>query len=144
MELYCITATFRDGTQRRQYAISRFAASQRHAEFETAEGVTSVTTEPFSVPTKSYPDMVAFLNQMEVGHPATPERSSAFSTQEGGGHYTKLKIQPMQYSMANGLDACQHTAIKYVTRFRDKGGVEDLRKAKHVIDMLIELELQKE
>ena len=42
--------------------------------------------------------------------------------------------------MANNLDACQHTAIKYITRFRDKGGVADLEKAKHVIDMLIEFE----
>lgn len=66
---------------------------------------------------------------------------SPLETQVGGGHYTKLRIQPMVYSMANGLDACQHTAIKYVTRFRDKGGVEDLKKAKHVIDMLIDFEV---
>ncbi len=49
----------------------------------------------------------------------------------------------MQYSMANGLDACQHTIIKYVTRFREKGGIADLEKARHVIDMLIELEMAK-
>jgi hypothetical protein len=60
--------------------------------------------------------------------------------QVGGDHYKKLKIQPMEYSMANHLDACQHTAIKYITRFRDKGGIADLHKAKHVIDMLIEFE----
>jgi hypothetical protein len=46
----------------------------------------------------------------------------------------------MEYSMANDLDACQHTVIKYVTRFRNKGGIQDLEKAKHVIDMLIEFE----
>lgn len=69
---------------------------------------------------------------------------SAFSTQVGGGHYKNLAIQPMQYSMANNLDACQHTIIKYVTRFRDKGGLADLQKARHVIDMLIELEMTKE
>ena len=63
--------------------------------------------------------------------------------QVGGDHYTKLAIQPMQYSMANKLDACQHTVIKYVTRFRDKGGIEDLEKAKHVIDLLIEFERSK-
>jgi hypothetical protein len=45
--------------------------------------------------------------------------------------------------MRNNLDACQHTAIKYVTRFRDKGGIEDLIKAKHVIDMLIAFEESK-
>ena len=64
----------------------------------------------------------------------------ASDTQIGGDHYTKLAIQPMRYSMENGLDALQHTVIKYVTRFRDKAGIEDLEKAKHCIDMLIEFE----
>jgi hypothetical protein len=65
---------------------------------------------------------------------------SPLSTQIGGDHYTKLAIQPMRYSMENGLDPLQHTIIKYVTRFRDKAGIEDLEKAKHCIDMLIEFE----
>ena len=65
---------------------------------------------------------------------------SPLSTQIGGDHYTKLAIQPMQYSMKNGIDPLQHTIIKYVTRFRDKAGIEDLEKAKHCIDMLIEFE----
>jgi hypothetical protein len=69
---------------------------------------------------------------------------SALDTQVGGDHYSKLAIQPMQYSMANKLDACQHTIIKYVTRFRDKNGIEDLKKAKHAIDMLIEMERSNE
>jgi hypothetical protein len=68
---------------------------------------------------------------------------SALDKQIGGDHYRKLKIQPMEYSMANGLDPCQHTIIKYVTRFRDKGGIADLEKAKHTIDLLIELERAK-
>lgn len=63
--------------------------------------------------------------------------------QVGGDHYKKMKIQPMEFSMANGLDACQHTIIKYVTRFRDKGGIADLEKARHVIDMLIQFEKDK-
>jgi hypothetical protein len=65
---------------------------------------------------------------------------SALEKQIDGNHYTKLKIQPMEYSMANGLDACQHTIIKYVTRFRDKNGLVDLEKARHTIDMLIAFE----
>lgn len=69
---------------------------------------------------------------------------SALDTQVGGGHYKDMKIQPMEYSMANGLDPCQHTAIKYISRFRQKGGIQDLEKAKHVIDMLIEFERRKE
>ena len=68
---------------------------------------------------------------------------SALDIQIGGNHYSKLKIQPMEYSMANGLDACQHTIVKYVTRFRDKAGAQDLEKARHVIDMLIEFETKK-
>ena len=68
------------------------------------------------------------------------QQESATNTQVGGNHYTKLAIQPMRYSMENGLDALQHTVIKYVTRFRDKAGIEDLEKAKHCIDMLIEFE----
>lgn len=55
-------------------------------------------------------------------------------------HYTKLKIEPMTYSMENGLDPMQHTVIKYVTRFRDKYGKRDLLAARHVIDMMIERE----
>ena len=68
------------------------------------------------------------------------DEKSPLETQIGGVHYTKLAIQPMQYSMKNGLDPLQHTVIKYVTRFRDKAGIEDLEKAKHCIDMLIEYE----
>jgi len=63
-----------------------------------------------------------------------------FARQEGGDHYSKLPIQPFEYSMENQLDPMQHTVIKYVTRFRDKNGVEDLRKAIHTIELLIAYE----
>ena len=39
--------------------------------------------------------------------------------------------------MKNGLDACQFSVVKYITRFRDKNGLEDLKKAKDFIDMII-------
>lgn len=68
------------------------------------------------------------------------DTNDAFGRQVGGEHYSKLPIQPFIYSMENQLDPMQHTIIKYVTRFRDKGGIADLEKAKHVIDMLIEWE----
>lgn len=64
--------------------------------------------------------------------------TKAYDAQVGGDHYKKLKIQPMQYSMANELDACQHTAIKYITRHEDKAGKKDLYKALHVTMLLIE------
>ena len=62
----------------------------------------------------------------------------AYDTQVGGSHYKKLTIQPMQYSMANGLDACQHTIVKYVTRHEDKAGKKDLYKAIHTTLLLIQ------
>ena len=65
---------------------------------------------------------------------------SAREVQVGGNHYAKLPIQPLEYSMANRLDACQHSIIKYVTRFRDKGGLQDLQKARHALEWLIEHE----
>jgi len=69
---------------------------------------------------------------------------SSWDSQIGGRHYISLVIQPMEYSMANKLDALQHNVIKYVTRFRDKNGKEDLLKARDCIDMLIEWEYGKE
>lgn len=70
----------------------------------------------------------------------TSDGSKPLDVQVGGDHYKSMAIQPMEYSMANKLDACQHTIIKYVTRFRDKGGIQDLEKAKHCIDLLIHFE----
>lgn len=65
--------------------------------------------------------------------------------QVGGAHYKGLAIQPMRYSMLNGLNACQHTAIKYVTRYKDKGTpIEDLKKAIHCIELLIQFELEEQ
>lgn len=60
--------------------------------------------------------------------------------QVDGDHYRKLPIQPFDYSMANGLDPLQHTIVKYVTRFRDKAGIKDLRKAIHCVELLIAFE----
>ena len=68
---------------------------------------------------------------------------SAEDKQVDGNHHSKLPIQPMRYSMLNGLDACQHTAIKYITRFRDKGGIADLDKAIHCIELLKQFESEK-
>lgn len=73
---------------------------------------------------------------------STSDGSKPLDVQVGGNHYKTMAIQPMEYSMANKLDACQHTIIKYVTRFREKGGIQDLEKAKHCIDLLIHFERQ--
>lgn len=69
-----------------------------------------------------------------------PATVKASDTQVGGAHYKDMPIQPMHFSMVNELDALQHTIIKYVTRFRTKNGIQDLEKAKHCIDLLIQFE----
>ena len=58
--------------------------------------------------------------------------------QVGGKHYLKYKIQPVEFIIKNNLDFCQGSVIKYVLRFKEKGGVQDLEKAKHYIELLIE------
>ena len=63
-------------------------------------------------------------------------------TQVAGDHYKKLKIQPVEYIHGNGIGFIEGSVIKYITRWRDKGGIDDLRKARHFIDLLIALELK--
>jgi hypothetical protein len=65
------------------------------------------------------------------------------NTQVAGDHSKKLKIQPIEYIHANSIPFAEGCAIKYLTRWRDKGGVKDLEKAKHFIELLIELEGRK-
>jgi hypothetical protein len=60
--------------------------------------------------------------------------------QIGGDHYMKLKIQPVEFIHKNGISYIEGNIIKYVVRWRDKGGIDDLRKARHYLDMLIEME----
>lgn len=70
-------------------------------------------------------------------------KKSAFDHQEGGSHYKDKAIQPVEYCMANGIGFMEGSVIKYVTRWRDKGGVQDLKKARHFLDLLIEYEERK-
>ena len=64
--------------------------------------------------------------------------TSAFDTQEGGDHYKGKGIQPVQYILANDMPFVEGCVVKYVSRWKDKGGVQDLLKARHFLDMLIE------
>ena len=68
---------------------------------------------------------------------------SKLTEQVGGDHYSKLAIQPVTYINANGLNYLAGNVVKYVTRYKNKNGLQDLKKAKHYIEMLIELEDKK-
>jgi len=72
--------------------------------------------------------------------PPPPAPASAIESQVGGSHYKTMAIQPACFAYANKLDFFQGCVVKYICRFREKGGLEDLRKAQHYLALLIELE----
>lgn len=62
------------------------------------------------------------------------------NTQIGGNHYKEFKIQPIEFITGNNIPFIEGNIIKYVTRYKNKNGLQDLLKAKHYLEMLIELE----
>lgn len=68
----------------------------------------------------------------------------ALDVQVGGGHYKDMKIQPAEYNHHNGIPFIEGCIIKYLSRWRVKNGIEDLKKAQHFLQMLIEMEEQDE
>lgn len=72
--------------------------------------------------------------------PIMERRTDALSQQVSGDHYKKLKIQPVEYIHANNIPYMEGNIIKYITRWKAKAGIADLEKAKHYIDLLIQLE----
>jgi hypothetical protein len=64
----------------------------------------------------------------------------ASEIQIGGDHYKKFLIQPAEFCYHNNIPYLEATAIKYLCRWKDKGGIQDLEKAKHFIDLLIEFQ----
>lgn len=65
---------------------------------------------------------------------------SANDSQVGGQHYAKKTIQPWDFIAANELGYFEGNVVKYLSRWRDKGGVQDLHKAAHYLQKLIELQ----
>jgi len=65
---------------------------------------------------------------------------SSLDKQVSGTHYKDLPIQPVEYIYANAIGYFEGNVIKYVSRWRAKNGIADLEKAKHYIELLIEME----
>lgn len=78
-----------------------------------------------------------------VSPPSKPfNMSEANKIQVAGSHYKGKTIQPWDFIAANELGYFEGNIVKYVSRWRDKGGVDDLRKAQHYLQKLIELQVQ--
>lgn len=71
------------------------------------------------------------------------ESINALDVQIQGDHYKDMTIQPVEFIHANGIGYMEGNVIKYVSRWRKKNGIADLQKARHYIDLLIELETRK-
>lgn len=67
---------------------------------------------------------------------------AALSTQVGGDHYLSKGIQPVEFIAANNWDFFSGNILKYLSRWRDKGGLTDLRKCRHYADLRSALKME--
>lgn len=81
-----------------------------------------------------------YYEVLQAGKEAVAATTSAKERQVGGDHYIGMAIQPAEYAYRNNLGFLEGTAIGYISRHKSKGGREDLKKAIHTLEMLIELE----
>ena len=84
------------------------------------------------------------IPKMAIDMVATEEEEEAFTAlanaqQVGGSHYKSKAIQPWDYIASNQLGYLEGNVVKYVSRWKDKGGLEDLKKAQHYLAKLIEV-----
>jgi hypothetical protein len=96
------------------------------------------------VPKPELPVVPAMAMKMAIDMVATEEEEEAFQAlanaqQVGGSHYKSKAIQPWDYIASNQLGYLEGNVVKYVSRWKDKGGLEDLKKAQHYLTKLIEV-----
>lgn len=82
-----------------------------------------------------------FAKDFEYYNPqnmAAPDKVT--EKQIGGNHYQKMAIQPTEFIHKNNLSFLQGNVIKYISRYKQKNGLQDLQKAKHYIDLIMQFE----
>jgi len=77
-------------------------------------------------------------------YPTPPTTSPALAQQVGGSHYKHMTIQPIEFFIANSIPYAEAAVCKYAIRHREKGGAEDLKKAIHILQILLEKEYPNE
>jgi hypothetical protein len=68
------------------------------------------------------------------------EEVTALQKQVGGSHYAEMAIQPIEFITANNLSFLEGNIIKYVCRHRNKNGADDIKKAMHYCELLLQME----
>lgn len=94
--------------------------------------------DAFEVPAPARPDAVIPFDPSKSTTEQGLNPASPLTTQIGGNHYKDMPIQPIEYIIANNIPFAEGNVIKYVSRWRKKGGVADLKKARHMLDVIIE------
>ena len=84
-------------------------------------------------------DIVAWRPAWPLAGGDSEKVETALNTQIGGEHYKRYVIQPVEFITKNKLGFLEGCVIKRICRYENKNGLEDLKKAKHEIDLLIEL-----
>jgi hypothetical protein len=87
-------------------------------------------------------DEIPYTSGPQQHNPQIPNEVKPLDVQVGGTHYKKYKIQPVEFCHVNKIGPIESAAIWYLCRWRNKNGIEDLEKAKHFIDILIQLETE--
>jgi len=82
-------------------------------------------------------DYPIYFHEDEVEEIKETSPKTPFDTQVGGSHYKDMAIQPTEYILKNNMGFAEGNVIKYVSRYKAKGGLQDLQKARHYLDMLI-------
>lgn len=100
---------------------------------ENSAGVVSITEDDGSI------SLIEFSKLLPMETDAKTD-NGALGVQVGGNHYKKFKIQPIEFIHKNDIPFIEGNVIKYICRWRDKNGIQDLEKAKHYIELLIDLE----
>ncbi|WJZ48140.1 nucelotide kinase [Phage DSL-LC05] len=95
---------------------------------------------PLCVNTRSQPGETVEVTQEELEEWNKKMTQNALEKQVDGNHYKDLPIQPIEYIHANAMGYMEGNVVKYISRWRKKNGMADLEKAKHYIELLIELE----
>ena len=73
-----------------------------------------------------------------IDYQAEYDRHDALRKQEGGNHYKDMKIQPVEFITANNLGFLEGNVVKYICRHHAKNGAEDIKKAIHYCEMLLQ------
>lgn len=112
---------------------------QRNNDGDSYEGPVRDLNVPY-VPTPYTVSRVEVFKDKPLPLVDREKKQTALDTQVGGNHYKSFKIQPVEFCQINKLDYCTSNVIKYVCRHAFKNGLQDLEKAKHYIDLLIQME----